>query len=44
MKLMRDRAKVGRAEFASKPTPKQLADGGIAAFQDVLRDCIAQLT
>jgi DNA-binding XRE family transcriptional regulator len=45
MKLMRDRAKIGRAEFAAKPTPKQLADaeGGIAAFQDVLRGCVAQL-
>jgi DNA-binding XRE family transcriptional regulator len=45
MKLMRDRAKVGRAEFAAKPGPKQLADaeGGIAAFPDVLRGCIAQL-
>jgi DNA-binding XRE family transcriptional regulator len=45
MKLMRDRAKVGRAEFASMPTPKQLADaeGGLAAFQDTLRGCIAQL-
>jgi hypothetical protein len=26
MKRMRDRARVGRAEFASKPGPKQPAD------------------
>jgi DNA-binding XRE family transcriptional regulator len=47
LKLMRDRAKVGRAEFASKPGRAELAaadaDGGIAAFQDVLRRCVAQL-
>lgn len=45
LKLMRDRARIGRAEFASKSGPAQLAntDGGIAAFQDVLHDCIAQL-
>jgi DNA-binding XRE family transcriptional regulator len=45
MKLMRDRAKIGRAEFAAKPGRKELAaaEGGIAAFQDVLRGCIAQL-
>lgn len=47
MKLMRGRAKVGRAEFASKPGPAQLAaadaDDGIAAFQDVLRGCVVQL-
>lgn len=47
MKLMRNRARVGRAEFASKPGPNDLAaadaDGGLAAFQDVLRACVAQL-
>lgn len=45
LRLMRDRAKVGRAEFATQPTPKQLAgaEGGIAAFQDVLRECIGQM-
>lgn len=47
LKLMRSRAAVGRAEFASKPGPVELdaaaVDGGIAAFQDVLRACIGQL-
>lgn len=47
LKLLRGRAKVGRAEFASKPGRQELLaadrDGGLAAFQDVLRACVAQL-
>ncbi|MGL6096952.1 MAG: helix-turn-helix domain-containing protein [Fimbriiglobus sp.] len=47
LRQMRGRAAVGRAEFASTPGLTELAaaeaDGGIAAFQDVLRRCVAQL-
>jgi DNA-binding XRE family transcriptional regulator len=47
LKLMRARAAVGRAEYATKPGPAELdaaaADGGPAAFQDTLRGCVAQL-
>jgi DNA-binding XRE family transcriptional regulator len=45
LKLMRERAAVARAEFASKPGKAELAAAteGVAAFQDVLRACVAQL-